>query len=499
MSSKKVLICEIAFMVGIVLAEILELSLSGLFLILFIPLFIISTTNKKLFFIVLIIFCLILGYWRFDIARPKKTPTSINYYNNSGDLEWSEMQSTIWQGKIIREIDQRVDHNKLTVASQAIFIESNWQIIEGLVLVKADLYPSYQYGDILQLECNLVEPTQIEDFAYDDYLSRYNIYSLCYGAQIKYLDHDDSFNLKVFVLNIKNNIQQKLNHYLVEPEASLLSAMLLANRRGLPTYITDSFSRAGVSHLIAISGMHIAIISLLIARFLSVFGLSKKITYPATLSFLFLYIAMIGWPASAVRAGIMGAIVLIAEYFGRVNKSYYALFLVASITLLINPKLIVYDIGWQLSFLAVLSLILFSDDLTKLFSKLPKLFGAKEILQTTLAAQILTLPWLAYKFHQLSLVFPIANILLLPFLPFIMGLSIISIVISFVLPQLANFLFWGVWLLLNKQIGTVLWLTSIRLAAIKIPKVEWFFIFFIYCFIFILKFKKNKKAYEENS
>jgi competence protein ComEC len=488
----KFIVCGVAFMLGIISADFFDYSINWLLLLLFIPVMIITWSRKKALFVVLVALCLMGGYVRFINSMPDIESAHIRYFNNASGQEWNEMKTVVWQGKISNEIDKRVDHTKLILQSEAVFVNDAWQGVSGLVLVKASLFPEYQYGDSLEIECKMVATAKINDFAYDDYLSRYEIYSLCYSPRIILIDHLDGFNIRAFIFDIKDKIHHKIQSNILEPESSILSAMLLARRRGIPADIIDNFSRAGVSHLLAISGMHIAIISLLIARFLSVFYLPKKISYPGTLLILFVYIVMIGFPASAVRAGIMGSIVLIAEYFGRINKSYFALLLVAVVTLIINPKLIVFDIGWQLSFLAVLSLILFSDDIAGLTKKWPKFSGATAILQTTFAAQVLTLPWLAYKFGQISLVFPIANVLLLPTLPFIMSMSIIALISSFLSQSLSAPLFWILWNILNKQVEIVQWLGSLSLSAMQIPRISLLWIVFIYIVIFLLKIKPRR-------
>ncbi|MFW0862534.1 MAG: ComEC/Rec2 family competence protein [Candidatus Komeilibacteria bacterium] len=492
MSQKLFIIYSFMFIIGIIIANVFSIHISWLVLLLFIPLFVLFSKNKKIILFLLIIFSILAGYIRFIYSFPVINSNHIAFYNNIA-ADWSDMKDLHFRG-VVNEVDKRVDHNKLTVKAEGIYVDNIWHNVNGLVLVKSSLYPEYFVGDELELDCKLIKPDKIEDFAYDDYLSRYDIYSLCYSPIVKYIGLADKYILKRKIVDFKDRVHQVIQKNIVEPEASILSAMLLARRRSIPTDIVDNFSKAGVSHLLAISGMHVSIISLLLVRVLTAFYLPKKLTYPIALLILFMYILMIGMPASAIRAGMMGSVLLIADYFGRVNKSYFALILVAIITLMFNPKLLVYDIGWQLSFLAVLSLVLFSDDVGKLFKRLPVLFGIKAILQATFAAQILTLPWIVFKFNQASLVFPIANILLLPTLPLLMCLSIVGIILNLLIPTISVPLFWIVYGMLNKQIEIVNWLGSLPLAAIELPKINWLYIFFIYSCIFFIKFRSNEKV-----
>jgi competence protein ComEC len=83
---------------------------------------------------------------------------------------------------------------------------------------------------------------------------------------------------------------------------------------------------------------------------LAIFSLPKKISYPLAGLLLGGYLTMLAWPASAVRAGLMGGVVLVADYYGRINKSQLAVLLTAVAMLLVNPKLLLFDVGWQLSF-----------------------------------------------------------------------------------------------------------------------------------------------------
>jgi competence protein ComEC len=140
-------------------------------------------------------------------------------------------------------------------------------------------------------------------------------------------------------------------------------------------------------------------------------------------------------------------------------------------------------------FLAVLSLVLFNEPVGKFISHWPALGGVTEILKTTLAVQILTCPWMVYKFSQLSLVAPLANVLLLPTLPLILVLGIIFLILSALWPPAAILVGWVVWYLLHQMISLVETLSAWPLAAIEINGLDFCWVIIIYFFIFLLKTK----------
>jgi len=158
------------------------------------------------------------------------------------------------------------------------------------------------------------------------------------------------------------------------------------------------------------------------------------------------YVAMIGSPASAVRAGIMGFLVLLAMYVGRLSRLDYTLVLSGVVMLLFNPLLVIADAGFQLSFLAVLGMIylypVFNRWLEKFYEGRPaiiKIIG--ETTALTVAAQVFTAPILIFGFHQISLVAPLANLFALWAAPFIMTCAFIAMALSAIIPAAAIYFF----------------------------------------------------------
>ncbi|MBU1177132.1 ComEC/Rec2 family competence protein, partial [Patescibacteria group bacterium] len=212
------------------------------------------------------------------------------------------------------------------------------------------------------------------------------------------------------------------------------------------------------------SGMHM-IIMMQILLFLALgIGLWRKHAFYFVISLLALYIIMIGAPASAVRAGIMAGLLLIAQKLGRLRGAGQAVVFAAVIMLLINPLLIKSDVGFQLSFMACLSIVYLKPILDDKTIKWPNPFRVKDILTMTLSAQLGVLPLLIFHFGQLSLISPIANILIVPLLPVIMILGIFLCFIGLIWLSLAKIIAYPIWFILNYVIKIVDYLSSVPLA-----------------------------------
>ena len=395
-----------------------------------------------------------LGLWRYAIGLPAVTADKIWFYND---------QKVSVEGVITGEPDIRDTNQKLTlktdrlepaVASDPALNNdtiSTARPVAGNLLVTTGLYPRYDYGDRLRIACVPAAPEAFEEFAYDRYLARYNIYSVCYYPQIDVLGKGGGNWLYRRVFQAKNRLRSVIGGNLSEPYAALAKAITLGDKKGIPADLRTDFSRAGISHLVAISGLHISLVAGLIMSALIGLGLDRRRAFYLACVLLFLYLVLIGLPPSALRAGLMGWLVLLALNLGRLNKLSRSLFLVAAILLAVNPRLLRDDIGFQLSFLAVLSIAygftLFENWFDRM--KLPKLKGARDIFGISLAAQLFTWPVLVYNFHEISLAAPLTNILVLWTLPALLIAIIAAVSLSWLVPVIGGALFLPSFLLLS--------------------------------------------------
>jgi len=235
--------------------------------------------------------------------------------------------------------------------------------------------------------------------------------------------------------------------------------------------------------------MHMIIMSEILLFLLLGIGLWRRQAFYFVLILLFIYIIMIGAPASAIRAGLMAGLLMLAQQIGRLRDASRGLVFAAVAMLAINPLLLKIDVGFQLSFIASLSIIYLKPIFDRKLEKLPEFLNLKDILTLTLAAQIGVLPILIFHFGQVSLISPIANLLIVPFLPFLMLSGLIISISGFISSLLSRLIAFPIYLLLNYIIKSVEILSGIPLAFFEIRYFHWVFLVAYYS-ILILIIKK---------
>lgn len=408
----------------------------------------------------------LLGILRFNLSLPNKNnPHHISYYNG---------QKITVEAVIAEESDVRLDGQKLTVN----VVETEHCSVstcpnQGRILITAPLYPQYEYGDFLKINCQIQAPEKIEDFSYDKYLARYDIYSVCWRGQIEKVGSNQGNSVKATLIAIKTKFLEALNNSLPEPHASLMAGILIGARRGIPQYLLDAFSRVGVTHIIAISGSNITIIAAVLISLVQLLSLPRRYNFWLITLAIGLFVIMTGASASVVRAGVMGVFVLLAKELGRSSRATNALVFTAFVMLLINPKILVFDAGFQLSFLATMGLVYINPILQNYTKAWGEWLGVKEVLVTTMSAIIMTTPLILYQFGRFSVVAPLANILIVPLVPLVMAVGFLVGMVGLVSTTLGQILGWGAWLVLQYIISAAEWLSSWPWASLELGGFHW--------------------------
>ncbi len=440
-----------------------------------------------MFFLGLGVALLFLGIWRYEISVQQKDVTgNISRFNDQNEI--------IFEGVVVSEPDIRKDQIKYTVQAKEIFLDQEQKNITGKVLVTLPRYPEYEFGQKLNIKGKMLTPKIYKDFSYKDYLSKFGIYSVSYNPEVQVVSYSEGNILLKKILNFKKRFKNKLNSLFHEPQSSLLNGIILGEKRGMPEDLREKFDIVGVSHIIVISGFHVSIIAGLLMNLLLVLRFSKINALIFSILGILLFIVVTGFQTSAIRAAIMGTLVLLAVFSGRLNNPRNVIILAAVIMLLINPKLLRYDIGFQLSFLATLGIIYLSANIKKYLLFLPEIFKIRESAAMTLSAQFLTLPIIIYNFERVSLIAPLANILIVPLVPISMGLGGLAGFAGFISGYLSQGIAYMAWMILTYKIIVVEFLASLNFSSYEIYNLSWAWAaaYYVVSFYVIYRIKKTE-------
>jgi len=433
--------------------------------------------------IALVFFCLLLGAWRYANVSPANDPQVISAFIGTSKLE---VRGTV--------ADEPKLHGRLrlllidvsTVSKNA---GNSWQDAHGQIEVQTlgtlieDPYGA-NYGDSVQLQGNLQPPLPHSapgTFALMAF-PRINVHSANGNPVFAAL-----YRLRVWLAGI---IAQSLP----QPEAALLTAIVLGLQTPAIKPLLDAFNHTGTAHLIVPSGFKVTILAGLVASSMKWLydgkeGSQTMILLPAqrkkgrwrrwiatavVLASIGAYTILSGAGPAALRAGIMGMLLVIAPRLDRIYNIYTALALAALLMTLLDP-FSVWNAGFQLSLLGTLGISL----LTPLFQRplkqleyLPLGHHAAELFAVTLAAQVATLPIFALDFKQISFIAPLANALTVPLLGVLITLGMLICVTGLLFTQLALVCGWIAWPLLWYTDHIITWCSAIPGAYVQVGSVD---------------------------
>lgn len=373
--------------------------------------------------------------------------------------DFSSGQKAVFDGVIVGEPDRRSDFSQYVLKNDNL----------GRILVKTGNYPEYFYGDVLKISGKIELPesdTLDTGFDYKSYLAKENIFLVSRYPGITLLNRPDSLNFYGLLLVLKKNFIGVIDKILPEPTSSFLSALLVGARRALPSELVLAFNKTGTTHIIAISGYNISIISIMMVNFLSYLFLPRRFIFWIVIVSIIMFTLIAGAGASVVRAAIMGGLLVLAGREGRFYKVTNAIVFAGAIMLFFNPYLLRYDTGFQLSFLSAFGLIYLAPRFNRWFSRLPDFLSFRTNLSATLSAQIVTFPIIFWEFGRVSLVATLANVLILPAIPITMLFGFLAGLSGFISLQVAQILILPSWILLSCQIFVVKFLSILPWASI---------------------------------
>lgn len=487
-SNSQIFFWFLIFFISGVFAESIWPIISQVNLILFvtaITVIAINFKNRRNFFLFSCLLGLVLGIW----ITNKEIIKTYNHLKEN------------FSGQVVVVKDPRMRNEY----QQIVVRDVNKLENKENLLINTGLYPQYQFGEFLEVQCLLTNPeNKYPKFNYIRYLAKDSIYQICKKAKIKKIT-DEGIILNSFysfriitlqkMLVIKNALEEKINLIFKQPEAGYLAGLLLGGEERLPQEVAESFRRTGTTHTVAVSGYNITIL----ASFLVLLGIfiglwRQKAFWLATLGITF-FVLMIGSPASAVRAAIMGILLLWAAKNGRLSDSFRAIILAAAIMLFFSPFILLYDAGFQLSFLAALSIVLIYGPLSEKKEIKNDFLELKSIFWITISVQLGVLGILIYSFESFSVISILANLIILPLIPFIMLGGFSVILISFFSMFLAKLISLPFALALSLEIKVIEYLAKFSWSIIEIKNVGivWLVIYYLFFIGLVLSLRRIKK------
>ena len=414
-----------------------------------------------------------LGGWRYLLSHPSLGPHALSYYNDRGTAEL--------RGYISAEPNWRSTYTQLEVTAVELVSAGARQTVDGKAILNVPSYRSFEYGDVVRIEGQLETPAQFTDFDYREYLAARGVYSVVKRPQVQRLQGRGGSAVLRAIYRIKNGLRRDIEAMLPEPEAGLLNGILLGLGHTLSEDLAEAFRATGLSHIIVISGFNIS----LVAQAVMANGrrwMHRWAAVVASVLAMVLYTVLVGPSAPVLRATLMGGLFALAPLVGRRSHPLTSL-AAASLAMSANNPLILWSVSFQLSFAATIALLVVEPVWARWMANLTVQRASadrsiswaralRDVLLTTCAAQMVTLPILWYHFRQVSIIAPLANLLVLPAQPFILGWGWVAMVLAAVWLPLGRLVGWLIWPLLRYTTIVVEGLAALPWAFIRVPSLS---------------------------
>lgn len=341
---------------------------------------------------------------------------------------------------------QILENQTITVigrVSQQPYLKGSQQIIEvGPVTIKTTRFPGYFYDDCLKITGSFVKKVT------GQFLTRYDSYYPDIQTSRNCSSGALLANVQRFFLQTRGQIERQLSRLLPEPENSLLLGVVFGSQQNMSGDFWNKLKQTGTLHLVVASGQNVTMVSWFIMAIFALVLARPKALFFAAIAVI-AYVLLVGAEPPAVRAGIMALFIFFGQLLGREITPWRSLLIAGAAILLVYP-LILFDVGFQLSFAATGGIISFYPLLR---AKIGKFITRRNMIMkmmmesflTTISAQIATLPVLLANFGTFSLLAPLSNTLVLPTIPFIMSLGGMVAGVSFLSETLAKYISYFSW------------------------------------------------------
>ena len=362
------------------------------------------------------------------------------------------------------------------------------------------------YGDKIKVSGEYIVPDGARNyggFNYKEYLKTQEIYGIYESDTVEVLQHNNLSFIELFSNRVKLKIIENFSNILPEDTNQLFLGILIGYDDNLSEDIEESFRKSSLTHLLAVSGSHIAYIIVGIKFLFQILKIPKKITNVITIMFLMFFMYITDFSSSVVRASIMGIILLVSLIFYRKNDIKTTISISVLLMLIENPYKIL-DVGLLLSYFATIGIICFSKlnkkSKTEFNIKQKVIEYIKEMVLITVFANIFVIPIMIYNFNTISLTFIISNVIAGILIgPITIGgfiliiVSFISVKITYILSIPYNLLL--VLLIKSTKLTSLIPLSEILVPTPSMAIVVFYYIVLFICIIYVFMKKEYSNRY----
>ena len=457
------------------------------------------TLTKFLFGVSVQLFLFFSGWLLCDYTSEKNNP--INYTHFLTD-------STASYSGYVSEIPiEKTKSVKAEVTLQQIKLKDKWQNTCGKIIIyfeKTDKTKTLEIGNSIVFTGNLQEiqsPLNPHEFDYKSYLSMRNIYHSVYLKEESWMIYH---NEKTFSLV---GFSQKIRKYLLDTyrtsgleqnEFAMVAALVLGYDDEIDRPTFNAYSHTGTLHVLSVSGLHVGLIYLLLGYMLSFLNRNKKTTWIKVfliISVLWFFVLLSGFSAPAVRAAFMFSLILLGKTLFEHVETANIVLVSAFLSLCINPFWLA-DIGFQLSYIAVLGIIylypFFYNMFTFSWGLVDKIWA---LCAVSMAAQLATLPVTLYYFHQFPTLFLITNLIVIPISIIVMYGGILLLLFSKI-AFTANILVWATAILIKTMNACALFFDSIPFCVIDGIHLSLLNVILLYVLILLVFISIEQKSFK---
>ncbi|MCA9355805.1 ComEC/Rec2 family competence protein, partial [Candidatus Kaiserbacteria bacterium] len=430
----------------------------------------------------LVLFASSLGILRTEIA---------SWQFNKSPLEFSLGQPVMLEGVVVQEPDYREKTVHLYIKTD-----------DDLILATADHLSAYSYGDRVIVSGKLEKPKEFETdlgrtFDYPGYLKAKGVeYNISF-AEVEVVDSGEANPIIAGLLYTKHRFIDSLEQIIPQPAVGLGEGLLLGVKSALGEDIEQDFRRTGIIHIVVLSGYNVMLV---VAFIMFCFSFLLPVRYRVVFGVLAIvcFALIVGLSATVVRASIMAGLVLLAQVLGRRYDVMRALLLTGVVMVCVNPYILVYDIGFQLSFMATLGLLLIVPEFESTVIRKKSRPGWREFFLATVSTQIAVCPLLMYHIGEVSLIAVLVNVLVLPMVAPAMLLTFSTGLLGLVSTSLAGIIGYVSHISLSYILLVAKWFAMLPFATVTIPEFSFGVVVVLYGLMmsawYYFKTKKNSKS-----